>query len=244
MEEEDVVKLVVFGESTVQGGPWLDRTEQRYADLLAGMLRACLDAEIAYHNAGLSASVIAPASPGYEASAKPSAAERLDAEVIAHRPDVLVIAYGLNDMRAGMEIGLFGRELRALVDRVRARCSPLVVLATVYHMTAWRSYPPFDKGSPEAIRTYNALIRLVAAEKGCACADIWTAMGERDWLVHHDGVHANVVGNLVIAGELFATIARAMPGLADDVLRRHAATEWTRTTAEWRRSGGPPPPAR
>lgn len=229
------MKLVVLGESTVQGGPWLDRTEQRYADLLAGMLGSCLEGKLDYHNAGLSASVIAPSSPGYEASAKPSASERLDAEVIAHRPDVLVIAYGLNDMRSGMEIGLFGRELRSLVDRVRARLSPLIVLATVYHMTGWRSYPPFDKGSPAAIRLYNALIRLVAAEKGCACADIWTAMGERDWLVHQDGVHANVVGNLVIASEIFATIARSLPALADDVIRRHADTDWTRSTAPQRR---------
>ena len=244
MAEEDGVKLVVLGESTVQGGPWLDRTEQRYADILAGSLGSCIDGTLDYHNAGLSASVIAPSSPGYDASAKPSASERLDTEVIAHRPDILVIAYGLNDMRSGMDIGLFGRELRSLVDRVRARCTPLVVLATVYHMTAWRSYAPFDKGSPETIRLFNALIRLVAAEKGCACADIWTAMGERDWLVHQDGVHANVVGNLVVASELFATIARALPGLAQDVLRRHASTEWTRTTAEWRRNGGPPAPAR
>lgn len=229
------VRLVVLGESTVQGGPWLDRMEQRYPDILARLLQSCLREKVRYHNAGVGASVISPASPGYEASAKPSAAERLDSDVIAKRPDILVVAYGLNDMRAGMPPEGFGGELRELIRRVRARCDPLIVLANVYHMTAWRSYPPFDKGNREATLAYNAEIRAVADAESCLYADVWRAQAERDWMIHQDGVHANVLGNIVIANEIFKVIAQNLPPLAEDITRRHANTDWTRHTEEWRR---------
>ena len=66
-------RLVVLGESTVEGGGWLDGPEQRWADLLWKLLEAAQESEIAYHNAGVGASVISPASPGYDASIKPAA---------------------------------------------------------------------------------------------------------------------------------------------------------------------------
>jgi len=229
------MRLVVLGESTVQGGSWLDRTEQRYPDILANLVQLCLDEKVEYHNAGLGASVIAPSSPGYEASYKPSAAERLDAEVIEKRPDILVIAYGLNDMRAGMEPNAFGAELRSLIDRVRAKCDPVIVLVNVYHMTAWKSYQPFDRGGRLVTIAYNETIRGIAEERGCLYADVWAAEAERDWLIHQDGVHANVVGNIIIANEVFRVLAQNLPALCEDITRRHADTEWTRRTAEWRR---------
>ena len=230
------MKIIVLGESTVQGGGWLDRIEQRYPDILANLIQSCLDQKIEYYNAGLGASVIAPSSPGYKASQKPSAAERLDSEVIAKHPDILVIAYGLNDMRAGMDPQSFGVELRSLIDRVRRKCEPLTVLVNVYHMTAWKSYQPFDRGSREATIHYNSVIRDSADENGCLYADVWGAEGERDWMIHQDGVHANVLGNIVIANEIFKLIAQNLPGLAEDITRRHGETEWTRRTAAWRPS--------
>ena len=66
-------KLVVLGESTVEGGGWLAGTDERYADVLWRLLEAAQEQPLEYFNAGLGASVVSPASPGYEASAKPSA---------------------------------------------------------------------------------------------------------------------------------------------------------------------------
>jgi hypothetical protein len=78
--------LVVFGESIVEGGGWLKATEQRWADVLQKLLEQAQEAPLAYHNAGLGASVISSGSPGYEASVKPSAAERLQDDVIEYTP--------------------------------------------------------------------------------------------------------------------------------------------------------------
>jgi len=137
-----IKRMVVLGESTVEGGGWLAEPAERWPDLLWHQLEQAQEQSINYYNAGLGASVISPQSPGYEASIKPSAAERLDGQVIANKPDLLVIAYGLNDMRAGMPVAAFIEELRKIIIRIRKLLHPLIVLANVYHMSAYQYYPP------------------------------------------------------------------------------------------------------
>ena len=229
--------LVVLGESTVQGGGWLAKLEDRWADVLARLVETAQEQPLRYVNAGVGASVIAPCSPGYAASAKPSAAERLDREVIANRPDLLVIAYGLNDMRAGMALADFRRELESLIARVRASLNPLIVLANVYHMSDYRYYPPFDKGSVEATKAYNAMLADVAAARVCAYGDVWSAEGRRDYVVHPDTCHANKVGNMLIAHKVFEAVVHAAPGIVTNVRKRDETTQWTLRTAEMRSRG-------
>ena len=57
----------------------------------------------------------------------------------------------------------------------------MTVLTTVYYMTGWKSYPPYDKGSVELTRRYNDCIRGLAAEFDCILADVWAAEGMADW---------------------------------------------------------------
>lgn len=221
--------LVVLGESTVQGGGWLRSDDERWADILARLIETAQEQPLRYHNAGVGASVIAPSSPGYEASAKPSAAERLDDEVIAHRPDLLVIAYGLNDMRAGMAPAAFRAEMEALFGCVRAALNPMIVLANVYHVSAYGHYPPFDRGSVEATARYNEVLAEVAAEHDCVYADVYAAEGRCDHVIHPDTVHANKIGNLLIAHKVFEAIVQASPGIATNVHARDAQTDWARS---------------
>ena len=232
--------MVVLGESTVEGGGWLAGTDQRYADLLHRLLETAQEQPLGYHNAGVGASVIAPISPGYDASAKPSAAERLDEAVIAHRPDLVVIAYGLNDMRCGMPLEAFRRELEDLIRRVRATLSPLIVLVNVYYIPAFGYYPPFDRGSLDATMQYNEMIRDAAEANGCVYADVFSAEGQCDYVVHPDTVHANKIGNMLIANRIFEAIVHAAPGIATNVQTRDAETEWTRECRKVQRSAAEP----
>ena len=220
--------LVVLGESTVQGGGWIVSEDERYADILWRLLETAQERPLKYYNAGVGASVISPKSPGYEASVKPSAAERLDKEVIARKPDLLVIAYGLNDMRAGMSVSDFKVEMETVMDRVEQSNHPLMVIVNVYHMSAYNFYPPFDKGSVAKTRQYNQMLEKLAAERGCAYADVWSAEGQQDSLIHPDTVHANKVGNMLIAHKIFECIVHAAPGVMSNVAKRNADTEWTR----------------
>ncbi len=225
--------LVVLGESTVEGGGWLSGPEERWADLLWKLLEQAQEEPMAYHNAGVGASVISPRSPGYEASIKPSASERLQEEVIAHNPDLVVVAYGLNDMRGGMSVADFKEELVAILDRIDESNDAMIVIANVYHQSAYCYYPPFDKGSVAKTDQYNRMLGQLAKQRGCVYADIYSAEGQKDFLIHPDAVHANKVGNIIIANKVFEAIVLASPGITKNVAERDADTEWTRQIKDW-----------
>lgn len=233
-------RMVVMGESTVEGGPWLERTEERWADVLAGLIERCQRRPLAYFNRGIGANAISPRSPGYANSRKPSALERYRKDVIALQPDLFILCYGLNDMRAGMNVEEFREDMQTILSDVVAACRPLIVLTTVYHMTGYRSYPPYDRGGLAQTRVYKEVIRQLAEANDCLLADVWEAEGQADWLIHPDGVHANAVGNLVIAHRVFEVLAQHCSGLSAAVHEATRDTEWTqRTTAERAAAGDP-----
>jgi lysophospholipase L1-like esterase len=229
--------LVVLGESTVEGGPWLHEGESRWADVLANLIGACQETPVTYRNEGIGASVISPRSPGYEASRKPSALERYRERVIAADPDLFVLAYGLNDTRAGMLVEEFAEDLQTIVREVQAACRPVTVLTTVYHMTRFEWYPPFDRGGREVTLSYNRAIVDVAKDTHSLLADVWSAEGEADWLIHQDGVHANAVGNLVLAHRVFEVIAATCSCLTRRTAAAHEDTAWTRECRGMNRQG-------
>jgi lysophospholipase L1-like esterase len=159
-------------------------------------------------NKGISANAISPRSPGYDASRKPSAIERYDKDVIQLKPDLFVLSYGLNDMRAGMPPEWFREDMQKIISDVKKACNPVIVLTTVYHMSAYDRYPPYNIGSREATEIYNLIIRQLAEKNGCLLADIYDAEGCADWLIDPDTVHANDLGHRVIGNRVFETIVK------------------------------------
>jgi len=232
--------MVVMGESTVEGGGWLARREYRWPDMLAELISRCQGRPLTYYNKGIGANAISPRSPGYADSVKPSALERYRDDVIALKPDLFILSYGLNDMRAGMNPEEFREDMQTIIGDVKEACNPVTVLTTVYHMTAFRSWAPFDRGGINQTRVYNEVIRQLAEDNGCILADVWAAEGEADWLIHPDGVHANMVGNMVIANRVFEAIAQNCSGLTLRTFREDADTEWTRNTMRAREEAGDP----
>lgn len=233
-------RMVILGESTVEGGGWLAHPEDRFADVLVRLLNACQEQPVEYFNKGIGANAISPRSPGYAESRKPSALERYQHDVIDLKPDLFLLCYGLNDMRANMSLRDFREDMATILRDVRKACAPFTVLTTVYYMTGWRSYPPYDKGSVELTLRYNECIRGLAAEFGAVVADVWDAEGHADWLIHYDGVHANKVGNLVIAHRIFETIAKHASGLTEAAFGRDRSTKWTQNTMKRREENGDP----
>jgi lysophospholipase L1-like esterase len=233
-------RMVILGESTVEGGAWLPRREDRFADILAGLISSCQEHPLEYFNKGIGANAISPRSPGYGDSAKPSALERYRDDVIALAPDLFVLCYGLNDMRVGMEPENFREDMQQIISDVNAACHPLTVLTTVYHITRYHSRAPFDRGSPELTVRYNDVIRQLAEANGCILADVYDAEGQADWLIHPDGVHPNRPGNLLIAHRIFESIAQSCSCLTIRAFQQDADTEWTRFTTGLREKYGDP----
>ena len=81
----------------------------------AGWLRRFQDIDLQVFNRGLPAEVISPRAPGYEESAKPSLIERYRRHGIELKPDLVIIAEGLNDMRSGMAVQDFMADLAQIV---------------------------------------------------------------------------------------------------------------------------------
>ena len=78
----------------------------------------------------------------------PAATERLDKHVLAHQPDLLLISYGLNDARGGTPLPLFAEALESIIDTVRKKIAPLIVLLGPYYMTSFDGYgPDWNHGS-------------------------------------------------------------------------------------------------
>ncbi len=237
---EPFKRMVILGESTVEGGPWLEKESERYADVLAGLINACQETPMEYFNKGIGANAISTRSPGYANSRKPSAMERYKDDVIALNPDLFLLCYGLNDMRANMPIQDFHDDMATILRDVKSACNPMCVLTTVYYMTGWRSYPPYDQGSVELTLKYNDCIRGLAAEFDGIVADVWASEGGADWLIDPDGVHANKVGNLVIAHRIFEAIAQHASCLTNGNFKRLADSEWRQNTTSARASHGDP----
>lgn len=234
-------RLVILGESTVQGGGWLPKPEEdRYADVLVRLINACQETPIEYFNKGIGNNSISPRSPSYAQSAKPSAIERYQKDVIDLKPDLFILAYGLNDMRGDMPIKDFREDMATIIGDVKKACNPVMVLTTIYYMTGYKSWPPINKGSVALTLKYNECIRSLAQEFDCILADVWKAQDQADWLIGVDGVHANKVGMILIANRIFEALAQHASGLTNYAFTQVANNDWTRNTAKARLQAGDP----
>ena len=199
--------VVVLGESHVAQRIWVD--------VFAGLLKE-FQGEVVPKivNSGIGGNCISPRSPGYHASQRPSALERLKTDVLAHDPDLVVIACGLNDMRSGMPVAHFVEDMSSMLQEIRGEADPIIVLATIYNMSAYSLYPPFDKGSVEKTREFNAAIYGLAEKYDALVADIWKAEGGAPWVMASDTVHANRLGHTLIGHCVFQAVATHCSGVA------------------------------
>jgi len=208
--------LVTLGESTTAGG-WASHRERAWAHQLARAINEYQRVPVQLVNVGIGANVISTRSPAYELSGKPAALERLEPHVFLHKPDLLVVSYGLNDARGGTPIELFADEMRTLIDRVRAEIQPLIVLLGPYYMTGFDRFGPnWNNATLDLFRQFNAATAKVAVDNDCLFVDLLSAYGNASWLVHHDTVHANDLGHRVVANKVFEVLASNCSGLAKE----------------------------
>ena len=206
--------LVTLGESTTAGG-WSSHPNRCWASRLAALISDIQAHPTTLHNVGIGANVISTISPCYPHSGKPAANERLDKHVFAYQPDLLIVSYGLNDARGGTPLNLFAQELSALVDAIRVGVDPLIVLLSPYFMTDFTvDQPNWGHANIELFHRYNDHIAAIAHNKDCLHVDLLTAYNGAPWMVHHDGVHANDLGHLVVANKIFEVLAQHCSGLA------------------------------
>ncbi|MCH2202726.1 MAG: SGNH/GDSL hydrolase family protein [Fuerstiella sp.] len=215
--------LVTLGESTTAGG-WASHRERAWAHLLPGLINDFQRIPVQLVNVGIGANVISTQSPSYKHSGKPAALERLDRHVIHHRPDLFVVSYGLNDARGGTPPDQFAEDMRTLIDHVRTRIQPLIVLLGPYYMTGFDQFGPhWNNATLQQFHVFNDVTSRVARDTDCLFVDLLSAYGNANWLVHHDTVHANDLGHRIVANRIFEVLASNCSGLARETreLEKH-----------------------
>ena len=206
---EPVRRVVALGESTTWGYS-VSSKEKCWVSQVASMLEEFQGSEIELINQGIGSNVLTPACPAYEFSAKPSALERVDGDLIAHRPDLVFLSYGLNDSRGGTPPEVFRQAYQELVNRIRAAIDPVIVLVNTYYMheVLYDHCPHWEESSYDLTEVYNLVIEQFAEANDLIVADVYAAEVGVDWIIDQDHCHPNDLGHRLIANRVFEAIVR------------------------------------
>lgn len=155
-----------------------------------------------------------------------SQAQRIDNEINAQRPDVVVLSSGINNLRAGSTPAQTDANLRAWVASARSvKADIRIVLSPVLDAIDYSR--PYLR---QSIVDYNALLAATAAELATDESPITVADTSRGWsaTVHTaENLHPNPTGETLIAQRIAETFHQLgyLPQ-QPDIFRR---TVWNRT---------------
>lgn len=163
-----------------------------------------------------------------------AALARLAAEVLAHRPDLVVVQFGINDsavdvwknppaVEPRVPLEQFEANLRGIVQTLRARSAKVILmtpnplrwtlrLRELYHR------PPYDltvkDGMNVRLRDYAETVRRIARTEKVGLVDIFNAFADWDTRAEGsidalllDGMHPNEQGHRLVADLLGEKIA-------------------------------------
>ena len=220
-------RMVAFGESHVTGIS-ATRPEYGWVSLVKGLIDRFQHDEVELINRGLGADVLSRQSPLYEEyrGRRPIGIERYRRHVIETDPDLVILAYGYNDMQSGTPVLAFMEDLQVVLTDIQEQTKSLVVLLDTYFVAdAWHEDPPregssegrWKHGSREKQLVYNRAIEAVAAKNDLLCARIYEALEDAEWLICEPSgpdIHLNDLGHQLVANRVFETLASNCSGLA------------------------------
>lgn len=184
LEAGKQVTIVVFGDSITLGygatdnypNMWANQLKQKYSDAIIKMV-----------NSGVSGNT---ADDGLM---------RLKKDVIEHQPDLVTIAFGLNDLKKGWTKQEFKTNLKKIIEEIENQTQAEILLMTtsVVNVMFFTQY----------ISPFNAVIKEVSKEYKIGLVDINNAWKKRikktplnTLLI--DGIHPNEEGHKIFVEEL------------------------------------------
>lgn len=161
------VRIVAFGDSITAGGE-ASEPGLIFWERWAGALRAKYPrAEITTTNGATGGDTTA------------QGLRRLEAKVLAQKPDLVLIGFGMNDHNIpgfGVPLDAFAANLRSMIRRIRENTHAEIVL-----FSAFPPNPKWHYGSHN-MAAYADATEKVALEEACAFADVyhyWMCMSQR-----------------------------------------------------------------
>ncbi len=221
----DELTIVCFGDSVTLGTPHVP-DDDTFPCLLERRLNYLLG------DAGPRLEVVNSGAGG-ENTAEGLA--RFDTEVAAHRPFLVIVEFGLNDLRPEPDKLIERDDFAVNLCDIYNRCKALgaeVVLMTPNPVidsmhSSWGTHTYDDYGGCNgAVSAYAEVVREVAQRTGAVLCDIYATFIEiaiekqfagecydysdltclADYISRNDGVHPTIAGQQVIALELYKTV--------------------------------------
>jgi lysophospholipase L1-like esterase len=120
--------------------------------------------------------------------------KRLERDVLAHRPTLVALSAGINDVLHKVKPDEYEKDVRAIAEQLRDRKVSLLLTTTVLG--------PKHEEADKALAAYNAVLHGVAKDYGCGVAEVNDAMqaarkAGKD-LLDADQVHLTFAGYLVL----------------------------------------------
>ncbi len=203
LAEGAAVKIVCFGDS-ITGVYYHTGARRSWCDLL-GIALAKIHplAQVQMINAGISGNDTA------------AALKRMEHDVLRHAPDLVVVMFGMNDVRSQTPES-FRRNLGDIVDRAQRGGAEVLLLTP----NAIGSEDPVRP--PARLREYAQMVRDVARERSLPLVDTYSvyaavlATDRRAWeRLMSDNIHPNMRGHKIFAEEVARTITGRRVTLAE-----------------------------
>lgn len=212
------IRIVALGDSITHGAGHADVTEQTtFRHLVATDLADRLGRPVEVVNAGVNGDIV------------PGALERLQADVIDHRPDIATIMFGGND--AGYyrpETDGFADTPRVALADFRATLAEIVTRITSANVTAvlMTSPPMTDRywgadlepyrrhGLNYLVAAYAQAVRDLAAARDIPLVDVYAAFSDVPGALDFfpDGLHPDPRGHRLIADRLLDRLVPLLRG--------------------------------
>ena len=226
--KHEPVRIVALGGSTTASAKdWAPEIREAYADCLPRRLRS----------SGVSAQVY---NAGIGDTTTRDAVERLDRDVRAHRPDIVVVQFGINDSWIDVDLGStsprltraeFRNNLRAIIRQLKADGARVVLMtpnpmrwSDAYYVTAFEQHPGLldtaaERGIDRLLEQYASDVRTVAGSEHVALVDVYeefesygrqSGHSVNELLLAGDGIHPNQAGQALVCRLLAEELVRAV----------------------------------
>jgi lysophospholipase L1-like esterase len=210
------VRIVALGDSTTASAKdWAPEIQEVYADCLPRRLRSS-GIEVDVDNAGIGDTTTR------------DAVERLDRDVRSHRPDIVIVQFGINDSWIDVDLGStqprltraeFRNNLRAIIRILKADGARVVLMtpnpmrwSDPYYIEAFEQHPGLldtsdDQGINQLLQQYADDVRTVARSERAPLVDVYRAFeaygrepghSVNDLLLAGDGIHPNQSGQALV----------------------------------------------
>jgi len=150
---------------------------------------------------------------------------RIDRDVLSYNPDLVILAFGMNDAGSGLEaLSSFRKNVRKTITLIRDKCGSEILIRTPNPIVAVNGLPLPDKTTlpgqawvPESrpLDKYSSALVSLAEELNCACVDHYSLWTEKIFKVKHavanpadlwprmaDAIHPGYLGHLAFFREL------------------------------------------